>query len=626
MSEIKTKISTYDDVIDLFGEEKAADMLSEALDWSTIDPKNDKKNIMERKPLLLDPYMTYEGEDYCKHIVAGFLGDRDLDWASGYIDEEKIKNGQVMPADLKSALSMALDNELSTSWAYLDALSSQCAEICNKFAGYIESAGLARGVLVPGEYELDSNALNADVSERFNIQYGFQCDQMIDAMQFDMTLILTEKVDSMDGYRLIQSVCDWREENLEVIEDAENNLDYGKVPSYVAYERPADIGTTIIDELCASQGTAVEKLVNYPTTKFERTMRDELFEASAVNETTISLMAKVPSSVFLDAVACMDSRYMSGHTVDTGHAFTVSPGTYEPYIGIHDPVYGAGYMMVELDKPFEIPMNRIWIAMDDYSGPETKEGLRGMYHSPQDVSAFSDPFCGSVSVTSTRDEKQEPAKNGVSTKEIIEHKDEFGWIDRACRDAEEYDLAPCFIVPARKEYMQEQEIMNVRELYPELIGPDGEIIWNDPDFTKQGNEETVGPDNFPGHELNDHKNPDQSWISVIPVQMYWKDNPSELVEANFSIEDTYGLAIDEQITFSGYNENELVDMIGREDNGEDFVITGVGAGHYVGTCKKEPSKNKSVSEKTCNARESSGRLDADRNVDRSDIAKDKEVK
>lgn len=312
MSEIKTKIRTYNDVIDLFGEEKAADMLSEALDWSTIDPKNDKKNIMERKPLLLDPYMTYEGEDYCKHIVAGFLGDRDLDWASGYIDEEKIKNGQVMPADLKSALSMALDNELSTSWAYLDALSSQCAEIFNKFAGYIESAGLARGVLVPGEYELDHDALNADVSERFNIQYGFQFDQMIDAMQFDMTLILTEKVDSMDGYRLIQSVCDWREENLEVIEDAENNLDYGKVPSYVAYERPADIGTTIIDELCASQGTAVEKLVNYPTTKFERTMRDELFEALAVNETTISLMAKVPSSVFLDAVACMDSRYITG--------------------------------------------------------------------------------------------------------------------------------------------------------------------------------------------------------------------------------------------------------------------------------------------------------------------------
>lgn len=45
-----------------------------------------------------------------------------------------------------------------------------------------------------------------------------------------------------------------------------------------------------------------------------------------------------------------------------------------------------------------------------------KEGLRGMYHSPQDVSAFSDPFCGSVSVTPTRDEKQEPAKSGLEAK------------------------------------------------------------------------------------------------------------------------------------------------------------------------------------------------------------------
>ena len=127
-----------------------------------------------------------------------------------------------------------------------------------------------------------------------------------------------------------------------------------------------------------------------------------------------NIMERKP--LLLDAVACMDSPYMSGHTVDTGHAFIVSPGIYEPYIGIHDPVYGAGYMMVDLDKPFEIPMNRIWIAMDDYSGPETKEGLRGMYHSPQDVSAFSDPFCGSVSVTPTRDEKQEPAKSGLEAK------------------------------------------------------------------------------------------------------------------------------------------------------------------------------------------------------------------
>lgn len=133
-------------------------------------------------------------------------------------------------------------------------------------------------------------------------------------------------------------------------------------------------------------------------------------------------------------------------------------------------------------------------------------------------------------------------------------------------------------------------------------------------------------DAFPEYAIKDYKVPNKISVFIMPVQMYWKDDPSEIIETNFSFEDTCGLAIDDSITFSGYTQNELVDMIGREDNGEDFVITGVGAGHYVGTCKKEPSKNKSVSEKTCNARESSGRLDADRNVDRSDIAKDKEVK
>ena len=656
MSEIKTKIRTYNDVVDLFGEEKAADMLSEALDWSTIDSKNDKKNIMERKALLLDPYMTYEDEDYCKHIVAGFLGDRDLDWASGFIDEEKIKNGQVMPADLKSALSMALDNELSTSWAYLDALSSQCAEIFNKFAGYIESAGLARGVLVPGEYELDHDALNADVSERFNIQYGFQCDQMIDAMQFDMTLILTEKVDSMDGYRLIQSVCDWREENLEVIEDAENNLDYGKVPSYVAYERPADIGTTIIDELCASQGTAVEKLVNYPTTKFERTMRDELFEASAVNETTISLMAKVPSSVFLDAVACMDSRYMSGHTVDTGHAFIVSPGTYEPYIGIHDPDFMKRGVTFDVENFGE--KYKLELVCDSYLDNGS------LYVGAYDVTPESDNFgerWADISVNLNNPCQNDRTvfldMNNLYNPAIIEAIYGLGTVEGIVSHsgfcsypAFTFDADVISQMRSSQEFMDantpdDYKLVAVKVGYNFALVPKIELSGIETNATEtvvdisgkqygllagktfeDSQKLDAVLDTFPEYAIKDYKVPNKISVFIMPVQMYWKDDPSEIIETNFSFEDTCGLAIDDSVTFSGYTQNELVDMIGREDNGEDFVITGVGAGHYVGTCKKEPSKNKSVSEKTCNARESSGRLDADRNVDRSDIAKDKEVK
>lgn len=76
--------------------------------------------------------------------------------------------------------------------------------------------------------------------------------------------------------------------------------------------------------------------------------------------------------------------------------------------------------------------------------------------------------------------------NGVSTKEIIEHKDEFGWIDRMAMSSVADDYAECYMTQAGPDYLDEQEIMNVREQYPELIDSNGEIVWNDPDFMKRG--------------------------------------------------------------------------------------------------------------------------------------------
>lgn len=475
MSEIKTKIRTYNDVIDLFGEEKAADMLSEALDWSTIDPKNDKKNIMERKPLLLDPYMTYEDEDYCKHIVAGFLGDRDLDWASGYIDEEKIKNGQVMPADLKSALSMALDNELSTSWAYLDALSSQCAEIFNKFAEYIESAGLASGVLVPGEYELDPDFMKRGVTfdvENFGEKYKLElvCDSYLDnGSLYVGAYDVTPESDNF-GER-------WADISVNLNNPCQNDrtvfLDMNNLYNPAIIEAIYGLGT--VEGIVSHSG-----FCSYPAFTFDADV--------------ISQMRNTQE--FMDANTPDDYKLVA---VKVGYNFALVP-------------------KIEL------------------SGIETN-----------------------------------------ATETIVDI------------SGKQYGLL------AGRTFEDSQKLDAVLDAFPE-------------------------------YAIKDYKVPNKISVFIMPVQMYWKDDPSEIIETNFSFEDTCGLAIDDSVTFSGYTQNELVDMIGREDNGEDFVITGVGAGHYVGTCKKEPSKNKSVSEKTCNARESSGRLDADRNVDRSDIAKDKEVK
>ena len=495
MSEIKTKIRTYNDVIDLFGEEKAADMLSEALDWSTIDPKNDKKNIMERKPLLLDPYMTYEGEDYCKHIVAGFLGDRDLDWASGYIDEEKIKNGQVMPSDLKSALSMALDNELSTSWAYLDALSSQCAEICNKFAGYIESAGLARGVLVPGELDL------RNVRE----QYPELIDSNGEIVWNDPDFMkrgVTFDVENFGEKYKLELVCDSYLDNGSLYVGA-----YDVTPESDNFgERWADISVNL-NNPCQNDRTVFLDMNNL----YNPAIIEAIYGLGTVEGiVSHSGFCSYPAFTFdADVISQMRNtqEFMDANTPDD-------------------------YKLVAV----KVGYNFALVPKIELSGIETN-----------------------------------------ATKTIVDI------------SGKQYGLL------AGRTFEDSQKLDAVLDAFPE-------------------------------YAIKDYKVPNKISVFIMPVQMYWKDDPSEIIETNFSFEDTCGLAIDDSVTFSGYTQNELVDMIGREDNGEDFVITGVGAGHYVGTCKNEPSKNKSVSEKTCNARESSGRLDADRNVDRNDIAKDKEVK
>ena len=53
-------------------------------------------------------------------------------------------------------------------------------------------------------------------------------------------------------------------------------------------------------------------------------------------------------------------------------------------------------------------------------------------------------------------------------------------------------------------------------------------------------------------------------------------------------------------------------MIGREDNGEDFVITGVGPQSSILTEKKNPAHGRRLSDKQAKAKTAAGRLDAER--------------
>lgn len=379
-------------------------------------------------------------------------------------------------------------------------------------------------------------------------------------------------------------------------------------------------------------------------------------------------------------------------------------------------------------------------------------------------------------------------QNGVQDEDIIAHKDEFGWISRAANDSVGSGEAPCFMTQGNPGFLDDYELSDIRQLYPELLDKDGDVMWEDPDFKKHGvtidvemydekhkielvcdkyqdngslyvgayditpgsdsygqlwcdvsvnlnnrrqDEHTVfldanamdrnllyaikafgtepgatghsgycsypalkfnddvldqmrtvnefnevnTPDDyklvavkvgynfalvpkietadinlkafgatvdvdgkryalnagktfedsrkldrlldqFGEHPIKDFKVPERIDVLIIPVQMYWKDDPSNLIETNFSVDDTEGLAIDDRIMFSGYTENQLVDMIGK-DAGEDFIVTGVGATQCVATCEKAQAASRSVAAKNALSHEALTHLDTTRDLTNS---------
>lgn len=165
MSEIKTKIRTYNDVIDLFGEEKAADMLSEALDWSTIDPKNVKKNIMERKPLLLDPYMTYEGDEILSLTIVDSNGRLLFD------ERFKPKHKKEWPeAQAVNHISPDDVEHLTTIDAYMEQICHILDRIADEIVGY--NIAFDIGFLKAAGATINPDAAIIDTMQEFMDAFG----------------------------------------------------------------------------------------------------------------------------------------------------------------------------------------------------------------------------------------------------------------------------------------------------------------------------------------------------------------------------------------------------------------------------------------------------------------------
>ena len=157
---------------------------------------------------------------------------------------------------------------------------------------------------------------------------------------------------------------------------------------------------TRTDKLCASQGTTVEKVVNDPVTPFERSFREDIFNMPQNRPVGLAVLATLPLDAFLDASLSMICR---GEGENAG-TFTVKPGTYEPILGIYDPVGGCGGTMgTVLDCDFEIDPHDIAYTMMEPVRGEWKSDRIDLY-TPQDCFGFSDPFGGRIEYSEKKPE------------------------------------------------------------------------------------------------------------------------------------------------------------------------------------------------------------------------------
>ena len=239
-----------------------------------------------------------------------------------------------------------------------------------------------------------------DLTERF----GFFYDIDFSRLTFKTSLILSVKSLYFEG-DVVDSALDWQADYLPCVchrggQGENDRWEYEPTDDYRPFTRPADIPESIFDKLCASQGTTIEKVVNDPVTKFERSFREDIFNSQQNSLVGLTVLATLPLDAFLDAslsMICRGDRKKAG-------TFTVKPGTYEPIMGIYDPINGwGGTAGIELDTDFDIDPRDIKYTMMEPRGGKWESDRIDLY-TPQDCFGFSEPFAGRVEYSEKKPE------------------------------------------------------------------------------------------------------------------------------------------------------------------------------------------------------------------------------
>lgn len=382
------EIDSYDDVVKLLGADDAASMLADVA-GNRFNREDIMRAILNGEDIHLDYWPDYEELEWATRVCGELLADTSLEWADGFIDAEKIETHEGLTvSDLSHAVECVLTDKFNDG--LYEASLVDRTEIADTLAQEIKSR-LDGGKLGHGPY-VDSESLRDDLTERF----GFFYDIDFSGLTFKTSLILSVKSLYFEG-DVVDSALDWQADYLPCVchrggQGENDRWEYEPTDDYRPFTRPADIPESIFDKLCASQGTTIEKVVNDPVTKFERSFREDIFNSQQNSLVGLTVLATLPLDAFLDAslsMICRGDREKAG-------TFTVKPGTYEPIMGIYDPINGCGGTAgIELDTDFDIDPRDIKYTMMEPRGGKWESDRIDLY-TPQDCFGFSEPFAGRI--------------------------------------------------------------------------------------------------------------------------------------------------------------------------------------------------------------------------------------
>lgn len=358
------EVSTLDEIRSAVGNETFLDALHECLPtWFRLD--DDDRETLRQGTIPFVSYLDRNDLEYieerCVDILAsGGLADSVSEWTG----KEK---ADITADDGTSYISATIHDSLEDGWYQY--MRPDRLEFAEAVLEKLSPSLLARGYGVA--LDVDSFLEGLEAEYVFAVDFGVADE--LERLELPLYLLLIGSNDNDADFHASRHVLPAAhnfiraQEEGGTLEDGIFCVDEDFVAADGSFTIPEDYKGSAVEELCASQGTSLEDVVNGRCGgRFAKSLRDEILEGSPALDgwPAVCLLATVP---FRDAVSLsLCSRTFSQDDGSPRPALDlwVPTGDYEPSIGIYDAANGCGGMFeVALDRPFEVLPENVCYSM-----------------------------------------------------------------------------------------------------------------------------------------------------------------------------------------------------------------------------------------------------------------------